>query len=338
MRDTFFAGMSTTQRSESINSFFDKYVNKKTSLKEFVEQYKEAAQDSLEVEVQADFNNLHKLPSLKSPSPFGYQMSKIYTLEIFKRFEEEVLGISACNPIKQKEDPMTMTFRVQDFGMKEEFIVAVDGSTGDVSCLCRLLEYKGFLCRHAMAILQNFGIFCIPDQYILQRWRKDVKTRHTTRETKVVDPKIRRFNDLFQKYRKVCEEGSLSDQKYDIAKRLLEEALRQCGSISHSINVNKEMVKNIDKENVNNKVSCDIHILDPKVSSIKGAPKRIRSGVEISSRNGNKRSRKAQENLEVPKDKTKNTLQKVHEKVGDTNFDNNENTQDCLQDIGNTLD
>ncbi|KAM5552274.1 hypothetical protein ABKV19_026910 [Rosa sericea] len=76
------------------------------------------------------------------------------------------------------------------------------------------------------------------------------------------------------------------------------------------------MVKNIDKENVNNNVSCDIHILDPKVSSTKGAPKRIRSGVEISSRNGNKRSRK------------------VHEKVGDTNFDNNENTQDCLQDIG----
>ncbi|KAI5339418.1 hypothetical protein L3X38_018690 [Prunus dulcis] len=40
MRGAFFAGMSTTQRSESINSFFDKYLNKKTTLKEFVEKYK----------------------------------------------------------------------------------------------------------------------------------------------------------------------------------------------------------------------------------------------------------------------------------------------------------
>lgn len=36
-RGTFFAGMNTTQRSESINSFFDHYVNSRTSLREFVE-------------------------------------------------------------------------------------------------------------------------------------------------------------------------------------------------------------------------------------------------------------------------------------------------------------
>jgi hypothetical protein len=34
MKDTFFGGMSTSQRSESINAFFDKYVCKKTTLKE----------------------------------------------------------------------------------------------------------------------------------------------------------------------------------------------------------------------------------------------------------------------------------------------------------------
>ena len=29
VRDTFFAGMSSTQRTESVNAFFDKYVCKK---------------------------------------------------------------------------------------------------------------------------------------------------------------------------------------------------------------------------------------------------------------------------------------------------------------------
>lgn len=111
----------------------------------------------MEVKIQTDFNNLHKMPSLKSLSPFAYQMSKIYTLEIFKTFEKVVLGVSACNTINHKEDSVTMTFRVIDFAKKKEFVVVVDGSKGDVSCLCRLFEYKGFLCRHAMAVLKNFG-------------------------------------------------------------------------------------------------------------------------------------------------------------------------------------
>ncbi|KAK2398947.1 protein FAR-RED IMPAIRED RESPONSE [Trifolium repens] len=70
MKDTFFGGMSTTQRSESINSFFDKYVSKKTTLKEFVVKYKVALQDREEAERQADFKTWHKQPVLKTPSPF----------------------------------------------------------------------------------------------------------------------------------------------------------------------------------------------------------------------------------------------------------------------------
>ncbi|KAK9288913.1 hypothetical protein L1049_017383 [Liquidambar formosana] len=78
MRDTFFAGMSTTQRSESINSFFDKYVNRKTTLKEFVEQYKVALLDRQEEEAHADFNTWHKKPAVKSPSPFEQGNKKKY--------------------------------------------------------------------------------------------------------------------------------------------------------------------------------------------------------------------------------------------------------------------
>ncbi|XP_038715049.1 protein FAR1-RELATED SEQUENCE 5-like [Tripterygium wilfordii] len=42
VRKYFWAGMSTTQRSESMNAFFDGYVNSKTTLKQFVEQYENA--------------------------------------------------------------------------------------------------------------------------------------------------------------------------------------------------------------------------------------------------------------------------------------------------------
>ncbi|KAF8405771.1 hypothetical protein HHK36_007849 [Tetracentron sinense] len=45
LKDTFYAGMSTTQRSESMNAFFDKYVNSQTYLKEFVDKYEMALKD-----------------------------------------------------------------------------------------------------------------------------------------------------------------------------------------------------------------------------------------------------------------------------------------------------
>nr|GEW35750.1 protein FAR-RED impaired response 1-like [Tanacetum cinerariifolium] len=38
VKEIFWAGMSTTQRSESMNAFFDGYVNSKRSLRQFVEQ------------------------------------------------------------------------------------------------------------------------------------------------------------------------------------------------------------------------------------------------------------------------------------------------------------
>jgi hypothetical protein len=42
VKNTFWAGMSTTQRSESTNAFFDGYVGPKTTLKQFVDQYDNA--------------------------------------------------------------------------------------------------------------------------------------------------------------------------------------------------------------------------------------------------------------------------------------------------------
>ena len=54
MRHMFWAGMRTTQRSESINSFFDGYVNRNTSLREFAGQYFAAVQARARAEEDED--------------------------------------------------------------------------------------------------------------------------------------------------------------------------------------------------------------------------------------------------------------------------------------------
>ena len=101
MKGRVLAGLSTVQRSEAMNCLFDKYVQRKTTLKEFVEQYRVVLQDKCEEEAKADFVTLHRQPALKSPSPYGKQMVELYTNEVFKKFQSEVLGAVACHPRKE---------------------------------------------------------------------------------------------------------------------------------------------------------------------------------------------------------------------------------------------
>ncbi|XP_042954704.1 protein FAR1-RELATED SEQUENCE 4-like [Carya illinoinensis] len=55
MKEVLWAGMSTTQQSESINAFFYGYVHAKTNLKEFVDQFNNALKKKIENESEADF-------------------------------------------------------------------------------------------------------------------------------------------------------------------------------------------------------------------------------------------------------------------------------------------
>ncbi|VFQ87537.1 unnamed protein product [Cuscuta campestris] len=61
LRTSFWAGMSSTQRSESMNAFFDGYVHSKTTLKQFVDQYDRALRKKVEMEFQADASSFTKM-------------------------------------------------------------------------------------------------------------------------------------------------------------------------------------------------------------------------------------------------------------------------------------
>ncbi|PRQ30067.1 putative transcription factor FAR family [Rosa chinensis] len=236
LRDIFLAGMSTTQRSESINCFFDKYMQRRTTLKEFFEQYNTILREKYEEEAKADFETWHKQPALKSPSPFGKQMATMYTHAIFKKFQVEVLGVVACHPKKEAEDGGIKTFRVQDFEENQHFIVEWNEMTSDISCLCHSFEFNGFLCRHVLIVLQISGVHNIPSQYILKRWTKDAKSRETRGVgSSSVESRVQRYNDLCRRAFELGDEGSLSQESYNIAFMALEEALRNCENINNSI-------------------------------------------------------------------------------------------------------
>ncbi|KAL0725004.1 hypothetical protein Bca4012_039603 [Brassica carinata] len=233
MSDVFLAGMSTSQRAESVNSFFDKYIHKKITLKEFLRQYGVMLQNRYEEESVADFDTCHKQPALKSPSPWEKQMAATYTHTIFKKFQVEVLGVVACHPRKEKEDENMVTFRVQDCEKDDEFLVTWSKTQSELCCFCRMFEYKGFLCRHALMILQMCGFASIPPRYILKRWTKDAKSGGGADQ---IQTRVQRYNDLCSRAIELSEEGCVSEENYNIVLRTLVESLKNCVDLNHARN------------------------------------------------------------------------------------------------------
>ncbi|XP_057731128.1 protein FAR1-RELATED SEQUENCE 4-like [Arachis stenosperma] len=235
MRDISFGGFSTSSRSESLNAFFDNYVQVDTSLREFVEQYRVILGDRHEEEAKANFDAWHETPELRSPSPFEKQMLLVYTHEIYKRFQVEVLGAAACH-LKRENTGVTETYSVKDFENNESYMVEWNTSNSDICCSCRSFEYKGYLCRHAIVVLQMSGVFSIPSKYILQRWTNAALSRHPIGEKlEEVQVKVRRFNDLCRRAIILGEEGSLSQESYYLALGAISEALKQCANLSNPV-------------------------------------------------------------------------------------------------------
>ncbi|XP_045818523.1 protein FAR1-RELATED SEQUENCE 6-like [Trifolium pratense] len=186
VRDTFWAGMSTTQRSESMNSFFDGYVNSKTTLKQFVEQYDNALKDKIEKESKADFNSFNTTIACISRFGFESQFQKTFTNEKFKEIQTEISSLMYCNAFFERNDGLNSIFwvieskRVYDRNKDIKFKVFFNEKDFEIQCACCLFEFKGILCRHILCVLQLTGkTELVPSCYILSRWRKDIKRRHT---------------------------------------------------------------------------------------------------------------------------------------------------------------
>ncbi|KAA8522660.1 hypothetical protein F0562_009178 [Nyssa sinensis] len=263
LRDISFAGFSTASRSGSLNSLFDKYFHGEISLTDCIEQYKVVLEDRYEEEARADFDVWHETPELKSPSPFEKQMSLVYTHEIFKKFQVEVLGAAACHLKKEREDETTITYAVKDFEDNQDFLVEWNESKSDIFCSCRSFEYKGYLCRHAVVVLQ------ILDE---------------------VQSMVRHYKDLCRRAIILGEEGSLSRGSYNIALGAIKEALKQCASVNNSIEndlrpntLSTLAIHGIEEENQGSSATSKEKVPDPKITKTNKASKRLEFGKEKAS-------------------------------------------------------
>ncbi|KAG2705199.1 hypothetical protein I3760_05G041300 [Carya illinoinensis] len=175
MKQVFWAGMSTTQRSESMNAFFDGYVHAKTNLKEFVDQFDNALRKKIESESEADFQSFNVTIPVVSPSPLEKIFQGIYTCNKFREVQKEVIGMLATLPTLHRKDGVIATYHVEDEVDVEDFIKEVthtvyfNEAECEVKCSCALFEMRGILCRHVLGIMRVNKVRSVPEKYILDR-------------------------------------------------------------------------------------------------------------------------------------------------------------------------
>ncbi|KAF5458917.1 hypothetical protein F2P56_022910 [Juglans regia] len=140
LRTTFCAGMSTTQRSESMNKFFKDYVRSSTMVSDFVHQYEKALDARYFKEKEKDVRTKSSRPVLKTCWGIEEEAIKVYTRKSFSIFQAELFN---CQRYKAT--------KVQTEGESKMHILCV--------------------------FMKKSNLDCLPPNYVLERWTINAKSR-----------------------------------------------------------------------------------------------------------------------------------------------------------------
>jgi hypothetical protein len=226
LNSNFFAGMSSTQRSESMNAFFEGYLYSSITLKVFVEQFENAMWNKVEKEILSEFECFKGKLECSSSSPMEKQFQEAYTHEIFKWVQIEFSGRQGCIVKEVVRGGEEVKYKIQDEAETGRFFeVRFSSSECLVGCVCRMFEFRGILCRHALFVLSQECVTVLPDRYILDKWRKDIKRKHTYVSTCTDDVQ---HNPILERYEKlhilavgVLEIGAESVENFNVLEKLL---------------------------------------------------------------------------------------------------------------------
>ncbi|KAL6191085.1 hypothetical protein ACLB2K_037477 [Fragaria x ananassa] len=174
LRATFFAGIPL---SGNIESFFGTLVNGQTPLVEFVPLYEKGLERRREEELKENFNCSILNAYLQTKEPVEEQCRRLYTLNVFRIFQKELLQSYSYLGFKVYEEAAIVRYLVRKCGNDDDdkSTVTISTSNHNVRCSCQMFEFEGVLCRHVLRVFQILEIKEVPSRYILRRWRKNAE-------------------------------------------------------------------------------------------------------------------------------------------------------------------
>ncbi|RYQ92050.1 hypothetical protein Ahy_B09g098153 isoform B [Arachis hypogaea] len=140
----FWAGMRSRQRSESMHSFFNKFITRNSSLIQFVKQYDNCLGSREQAERESDAADFHTVILCATKSSIEAQFQDVYTHQKFREVQAQFRGKANCIT--------RLTNSALGYSVYE-FVVTYDSVAAEVKCQWLLFESRGILCRHALSVL-----------------------------------------------------------------------------------------------------------------------------------------------------------------------------------------
>ncbi|XP_010271481.1 PREDICTED: protein FAR1-RELATED SEQUENCE 5-like [Nelumbo nucifera] len=230
-RQTFSAGMSITQRSESLNNCLKKYLNIKHDLSRFLQHFERVVADKQYEESKAEFAATQSTPFMVANMAILDFASRVYTPPIFSIFQNEVLQQLNC----RIEDECVVSetsieYTIHLYGVNRQYKVTFDPRNNSVNCSCRNFEFVGILCRHALKILEYRHVEVLPSCHVLRRWTINAKKSgseashgHLDQARKMAIHK----KELFHLFTQIVNQAAPNDDAYKIAMQLGEKILEE---------------------------------------------------------------------------------------------------------------
>ncbi|XP_026384869.1 protein FAR1-RELATED SEQUENCE 5-like [Papaver somniferum] len=308
-RDIFCADMYTTQRSESINSYFDGFLRRDMPLCEFVWQFLRAVVARREVENSMDYDTIYRRPVFRFGMSIEEDAALVYTKTIYAKFLEQ---LTACfiysHEMVDKSGTMS-TYKLSGQGYEHKFrTVIYDFSSKSAQCSCLLYEFAGYLCRHILRVFVVENVQNLPSQHVLRRWTKDAKVGQVVfdqGEEIVVDCQDTvtvRYSKLCQDAINIAVKGSTSIPVYNVAVQVLQNALMEIEKAIKSSQVNTggqpdvTQYENITshEEIIQNQPNFRRLLKEPPIVKRKGKPGRRKSWIDMLNRNRKEKETKGE--------------------------------------------
>ena len=228
----FFPFLQTTARSEGFNSVLKKYVNPNNSLVEFAQQYT-AIQDKVMASVSKEqLETVYKETEMYSMNPLEMQVRGLYTHNLFCKFQVEMKVKSAyrCDALDDGTFKVSSVRGIIPKYGDRDYHVQANMVEETYSCSCCKFDRDGLLCAHVLRVMDQIGVYEIPEKYILKRWTWDPEEdliqpdfeQPTVKKSMPEEGKsVMRYTSILKEFKASAKDACLTDDGTRLARKHL---------------------------------------------------------------------------------------------------------------------
>ncbi|CAL4991083.1 unnamed protein product [Urochloa decumbens] len=283
--DTFCAGMTSTQRSESANHMLKTYIPRAAPMHLFVSQYARLVADREADEGRED----HATRQTRN-------MFSRFSHELFRSaaFSCELGGLDASFLVKLINNVEN------DMEWRSQFTVRAAEDMTTFTCDCKLFDHVGVPCRHVLKVLVHLGVPEIPSSLVLKRWTihaKDGTSTDGVTGGNRAGPDLAALHSiLYSAAMELVTMGRSSRQAFEVALTFVSKGKAAISSMTVIPPVQEKIDDNRQDQTSNQAVAegnCDLDKLcaPPRVCS-RGRPAQSRLKSPIESPGASTRKRK----------------------------------------------